>query len=157
MTKEDQEFTVYFNQFGDFLRLQLADGRVISEPTHNMMRDPPHGPFIAQRGLGELLRLDLGDGRYAWCYHLYNCDCVQWGQEDAVNGFTITFNQFGDFLRLQLADGCVISEPTHNMMRDPPHGPLIAQRGLGELLRLDLGDGRYAWCYHLCNCDCIQF
>jgi hypothetical protein len=59
----------------------------------------------------------------------------------------LTFNQFGDFYRLESPGSSPISEYT--VVSEPLHIPL------GELIRLDLGNSQHAYCWHnWFTCDC---
>jgi len=158
MANKESAFTLSFDAYGDFVSVQFAGREPIYQPIGNIMKDPPIGRLVARRPLGELVRIDLGDGRYMMCYHLPTCDCVDWmdkymgGKE---SGFSVSFDQYGDFVSVRFAGEEPIYQPTRNMMKDLPVGHLVATKALGELVRSDLGEGRYTKYIHLPSCEVI--
>jgi hypothetical protein len=153
MAIEGLAFTLTFNQYGEFISVTAADGTPSSP--HNMMRDISHGREVARRSLGEWTRLDVGNGRCAYGYHLPNCDIVVWRRDDWAGDlrFTLSFDQYGNLLAVQFPDDPL--PHAHNMMKDAPVGYPVAAKSLGELIRLEIQAGVYAYGYHLPNCDIV--
>jgi hypothetical protein len=143
MAAEGMEVRLTFNHFGDFYRLESPGSSSISEYT--VVSEPLHIP------LGEWIRLDLDNGHHKYCWHnIFTCDCWEWFRDAWTDDltFTLSFDQHGNFIYVQFANGEPKKMPDYNMMKGTHRGHPVASRCLGELIRLQLEADRYAFYYH---------